>query len=92
MVLNLHTFECFIDIPRLELTVFTPAEDCAFVRQSKAMLAACSDICELHGFEFHIPVVSVGGDVFSAVLEHFNLHRVYGLLDDKPLVVALGDA
>lgn len=92
MVLDLHTFECVIHLARLELTVFAPALDCAFVCQSQTVFTSCSDICELDCFKFHVAVVGVGGDVFGTVLEHFNLHRVYGLLDDKPLVVALGNA
>lgn len=90
MVLDVHALQRFVDLPRLELTVFAPAVDRALLRERYTVLAACRNVCEFHRFELHVPVVGIGRNVFRSVVKHFNLHRVYSIFDDKPLVIALG--
>jgi len=56
------------------------------------MFTARGNVCKLDRLKFHIPIVGICCDLLTAVLKYFNLHGVHGLLDDEPLVVALGNA
>lgn len=56
------------------------------------MFAARGNVRELEVVLIHFLVAVVGGHVLTVDVEHFDFHRVDGLLDDELLAGALGDA
>jgi len=72
--------------------VLAPAEELALVGEGHAVFGADRDVHELDVVLVHLAVVVVGGDLLAVEVEHLHLHRVHRVLDNKLLVVALGDA